>query len=303
MKCASKQFCIVRRVVWVIVILLCGAVGCISAQSASNATAFEVATIKPAVPFDPTKFGPRINLARATYTYQSLKYLIAYAYDVKLPQVSGPEWITSEYFDIVATLPKGAAKEDEKKMLQALLKERFGLAFHIEKREGEVYALVVGKHGAKLKPSPPDSPEPDPNAPLKSGESYAGEGDWKSKVVTNKDGSSTINMGKRGTQTIGFDMESGTQHFERSKMSMDELAGWMPACMGAGASEKYTFVDQTGIKGNYQVALDYPLGLSSDPQDDGSLARSLDALGLKLEKSKAPIDVYVVDHAEKPSAN
>ncbi len=275
--------------------------------------------IKPDAPFDPKKFCPRLNQARATYTDLSLKNLIAHAYDVKLPQVSGPEWISSEKYDIVATLPKGAAKDDEKKMLQALLKECFGLTFHIEKREGEVYALVVGKHGAKLKPSPPGAPEPDPNAPLKLGEKILGEGDSKTKSVTNKDGSRTIDMGKRGTQTFKFDMESGTQHFESSKMSTEELAGWMSMCMGQGVFKKYIFVDETDIKGDYQVSLGCPLEFSiskssagggdasdaipSDPQGGGSLTQFLDALGLRLETRKAPIDVCVIDHAEKTPAN
>jgi uncharacterized protein (TIGR03435 family) len=230
------------------------------------------------------------------------------AYQVKPPQVSGSKSIDSEHFDIVATIPEGAAKEDVPRMLQALLKERFKLAFHIEKREQQTYALVVGKNGAKLKPSPPDSLESDPDAPLKPGESYIG--DTKSKIVKNQDGSSTVNMGKRGTLTNRFDRESMTMHEERSKMTMEELAGELPVRMGAGAYEKYTVVDETGLKGNYQVAMDYPMrgrpasdGVASDPEGTGALTRSLDAMGLKLEKRTAPIDVYVIDHVEKPSEN
>jgi len=299
-----------RFAAFAIVITLLSTRACVSAQEATPATAFEVATIKPAAPFDPRTCCGRFSAGRATYKYSTLKELAAHAYDVKLPQVSGPEWTASEHFDIEAILPEGAAKEDERKMLQALLEERFKLAFHIEKREVEVYALVVGKHGANLKPSPPDPPEPDPDAPLKPGESYAGEGNWKAKVTTNKDGSSTSSMGKRGTQTFKFDSETMTMHWERSKMTMEELVGLLPIYMGTDGFGRYIVVDQTGIKGNYQVAIDYSLPgvpasdtVASDPQGAGALTRSLDALGLKLEKRKAPIDVYVVDHVEKPSEN
>ena len=319
MKHTRNRFRIAYYVLYAIVIALFGAGACASAQKASTTKVFEVATIKPAAPFDPRKFGPRINQARATYTDLSLKNLIAYAYDVKEPQVSGPEWIASEKYDIVATLPKGAAKEDDKRMLQALLKERFKLAFHIEKRELEVYALVVDKHGAKLKPSPPDSPESEADKPLKPGESYVGEGDRKVKQVKNKDGSSTINMGKSGTQTTKFDWESKTMHWERSKITMEEFAKELTSSMDAFKLGGRMVVDQTGIKGNYQVAIDIPLGISmpnrlaasgdasdtipSDPQGGGALNKSLDAMGLKLEKRKVPIDVYVIVHVEKPSAN
>jgi uncharacterized protein (TIGR03435 family) len=73
--------------------------------------------------------------------------------------------------------------------------------------------------------------------------------------------------------------------------------------MGTDGLQKYTVVDQTGLKGNYQVAMDYPLPGGSDPEGAGALTRSLDALGLKLERRMAPTDVYVIDHVEKPSEN
>jgi uncharacterized protein (TIGR03435 family) len=312
MRNASRHVFRLSCAVFAFAITIFGTAACVRAQTASAgpaaAPAFEVATIKPAVPFDPSKFGPRISATRATYTYQSLRDLIEVAYHVKPPQVSGPRLIDSEHYDIVATIPEGAAEADADKMLQALLKERFKLAFHIEKRDEPTYALVVGKNGAKLKPSPPDSPESDPDAPLKPGETYIGN--TKSKIVKNPDGSSTLNMGKRGTLTNKFDRESRTIHEERSKMTMEELAEELPVRMGAGAYEKYMVIDETGLKGNYQVAMDYPLpgatasdGSASDPEGAGALTRSLDALGLKLELRKVPIDVYVIDHVEKPSEN
>ena len=324
MKCASSRFSITHCAVCVVAITLFFAGACASAQKAPAPTAFEVATIKPSpsfdvVPFDPKTFGPRITQARATYTGMSLKYLTAYAYGVKMALVSGPEWMDSERYDIEATFPEGAAREDEPKMLQCLLKERFRLAFHIEQRKEPVYALVVGKNGSELKPSPPDSPDSVLDAPLKPGERYDGQGDRKIRVTTNKDGSLTSDMGKGGTRTTKFDSESMTMHMERSKITMLELAGLLPSMMRAYGPGEHMVADQTGIKGFYQVSLDYSLGISlprrpaaggdasdaipSDPQGGGTLDRSLDALGLKLEKREVMMDVYVVDHAEKPSAN
>jgi uncharacterized protein (TIGR03435 family) len=95
---------------------------------------------------------------------------------------------------------------------------------------------------------------------------------------------------------------------------MGELAQNVTSCLGIGAKE---VVDETVIKGTYQVAWDCPLGgmrrsspgtdataaPPSDPQDSSSLFRSLDLLGLKLDKRKTLQTVYVIDHIERPSAN
>jgi uncharacterized protein (TIGR03435 family) len=286
------------------------------AQSASTAPEFEVATIKPSGPFDPSHFGFRIYPTRATFWSYTVNRLVEHAYSVMPSQVVGKGWMDTDQFDIVATYPKGTNYGDVSKMLQALLKDRFKLALRIEKKESETYALVVGKSGAKLLPPPPDPPAVDPDAPLKPDEKFVGNGDHKSRVTKNKDGSSTLNMGARGTMTTRIDMATGSMHSEWSKISMEALAGMLASCTGRGG---HKVVDETGLKGNYQAAWDCPMGFSipksqsggeasdtmpSDPAGGGDvLAKSLDALGLKLEKRNAPTDVYVIDHVEKPSDN
>jgi uncharacterized protein (TIGR03435 family) len=288
-----------------------------SAQTASADPAFEVATVKPVDPshrFDGTHHWAHVNPAGASYWYMTPIGLIAYAYDVRLFQITGPEWAGHDRFDIEAKFPEGADMKDDRRMLQALLKDRFKLAFHIEKRQLDGYVLLVGKHGEKLRPSPPDPASSETDAPLKQGDDNVGEAPAQPKITNNPDGSSTVDMGKRGTQTTKFDQELGARHFERSKMTMEELAGSLSSCLGTGSLQKV--VDETGIKGTYQVAWDCPslrrrssIGtgadgtLASDPQDVSPLTRSLDALGLKLEKRKILQDVYVIDHVERPSEN
>lgn len=286
-----------------------------SAQTPSTAPSFEVATIKPVIldashHFDPKHFWAHVYQDRASYWSMTPASLISYAYGVESFQVTGPEWTTSNSFDIEAKFPDGAGRKDERRMLQALLKDRFQLSFHIEQRQLEGYALVVGKHGEKLKPSLPDPASPDTGAPLKPGDNNV----VKSEATRNPDGSSTIDMGKRGTQTVKFDQENSAMHYERSKMTMEELATRLGNCLGSGV---HKVADETGIKGTYQVAYDCPLPttqqpstgtdaagtLPSDPQTGGTLNRSLDALGLKLEKRKMPQQVYVIDHIERPSEN
>ena len=242
----------------------------------------------------------------------TLASLISYAYGVESYQVTGPEWTETERYDIEAKFPEGADKKDARRMLQALLKERFGLAFHIEKRELEGYALVVGKNGEKLRPSPPDPVNPETDASLKTEDSSVGDGRAKSNITRNPDGSSTLDMGKRGIQTVKFDQERWAMHYEVSKMTMAQLASRLATCLGSGVHE---VVDETGIKGTYQVAYDCPsatpqpsvvgdaTGTPSDPQGRASLTQSLDALGLKLEKRKVLQDVYVIDQVQRPSEN
>jgi uncharacterized protein (TIGR03435 family) len=260
----------------------------VGAQTASAELSFEVATIKPVVmdashPFDPMHCWAHLTADHASYWSMTLKSLIIYAFDVKAFQVSGPESIDKDRHDIEAKLPEGTTEGDDKKMMQTLLKDRFQLKFHIEKRELEADALVVGKHGANLKPSLTDPPEAGTAAP------------------------------SRGPKTIKFDRENSAIHYEFSKMTMEELAMRLGGCLGR---DQKKVDDETGIKGDYQIAFDCPMrsskpamdGIASDPEgsplsSSSPLVESLDALGLKLEKRKVPMDVYVIDHSEKPSAN
>jgi len=124
---------------------------------------FEVASIKPAPPVAPellrlpgTPLGVRMDKAQASFGGMSLSALISYAYGVKLAQISGPEWLTTQRFDIVAKLPEGGSSERVPEMMQGLLAGRFGLKLHRESKEFSVYALVAAKGGIKLTPRPED---------------------------------------------------------------------------------------------------------------------------------------------------
>ena len=183
---------------------------------AQSRPAFEVAGIRPAAPLDmakmmaaiqagqSSKIGPHVDAERAEYTYMALRELIALAYGMKPYQVSGPDWLAAQRFDIVAKLPDGAVKEDAPKMLRALLEDRFRLAVHRGGAEHPVLALVVGKGGLRLKDS--GTPPPiDEDAPLKPGEVTMESADGPSRMTLNKGGGGTINMGSRGVVTFRTD--------------------------------------------------------------------------------------------------
>jgi uncharacterized protein (TIGR03435 family) len=82
----------------------------------------------------------------------SVQNLLAQAYRIKNFQINGPAWLDSERYEIVAKLPDGATQDQLPGMLQTLLKERFQLAFHLERRTMSAYVLLPGKGEAKLSP-------------------------------------------------------------------------------------------------------------------------------------------------------
>jgi uncharacterized protein (TIGR03435 family) len=124
--------------------------------------AFEVVSIRSAPPFSVEAMrsgqihvGVKVDGAMADFGGQSLMQLICRAYRAEDFQVTGPNWMGSARFDIVAKLPEGASPGQVPEMLQTMLEVRFGLTLHREEKEFPVYALVVGKDGLKLK-HPPD---------------------------------------------------------------------------------------------------------------------------------------------------
>ena len=82
-----------------------------------------------------------------------LKALIEAAYGVRDYQFSGPSWLDSARYDIVAKPPAGFTHAQFQPLLQALLVERFNLRTHREPKEMSVYELLVAKSGATLKES------------------------------------------------------------------------------------------------------------------------------------------------------
>lgn len=128
-------------------------------------TAFEAATIKPSQQADlqgrwgesypvPMRGGPGTSSpGTITLRNASLLTVICAAYGMKRYQVSGPAWLQTAGFTIVAKLPADAAREQIRPMLQNLLAERFHMRAHRAMREMPVYELVVAKGGPKLAPA------------------------------------------------------------------------------------------------------------------------------------------------------
>jgi uncharacterized protein (TIGR03435 family) len=325
------------------------ATGAAFAQTAPKT--FEVASIKPAAPIDMMKMaqamqngeapkvGMHVNPGRVEFIYVDLKTLVSIAYKLKTYQVSGPDWMANQRFDIMATFPSGATRADIPEMLQALLKDRVKLEAHLENKERPVLALVVGKGGPKLKESEGGAPSAiDESAPLKSGEMEQDTPDGPVRTTMDmKTGSGAVNMGTKGTMKFNVDrptpgstpdMSTMAFHIDGQQMTMAgfvEILGQFANQMGGGTGRQ--IVDMTGLKGHYDVSLAIPIadliamaraqgmdvpnlpgagpaGAASDPSGSGSMFTSVQTLGLRLESRKAAVDQVVVDKAEKvPTEN
>jgi uncharacterized protein (TIGR03435 family) len=243
--------------------------------------AFEVASIKPAAPMQMMPGGGgafRISMGgdpgRINYSGATLKMLIERAWSLKPYQVSGPDWLSAERFDVVAKIPDGAKQTDVPRMLQTLLEERFKIRIHREQKTLPVYALVVGKSGPKL------------------------------KKTEDASGGMNMMMNMKGRQVSG-------------KTTMDGLVGMLSRSLDRPV------LDHTELKDTYDISLQWtpddresgPMsglramvggGGDHPPADnsEGGSAPSLFAalqeqLGLRLESTKGPVEIVVVDSIEK----
>ena len=246
---------------------------------------FEVASVKPSAT-PPTHLAYVMNDAKVDLGFISPKILIQMAYKVEPYQISGPEWIATARFDILARLPDGANKTQIPEMLQSLLETRFGLASHRESKEQQVYALLPGKDGPKMKDGAADNSHPDL--------SFLNGRRLLTKLST-EDGFWTISqLDTRRT-------------FDAARITMPELARTLMSYV------EDPVVDLTGLKGAYQVSLEVPLDLravqvlrdrgvasaNTDPVGGVSIFASVQKLGLTLEHRKAPVEHLIVDHMEK----
>jgi uncharacterized protein (TIGR03435 family) len=132
---------------------------CVAFAQTPPATAFEVTSVKPGKPG--ARYQPPA-CANGTYIAngQGVANSIAFAYDVPLFRLAGiPEWVRSRdsLFDIEGKAAMAVSERHCRLMVQALLADRFHLAFHRETRPTPIYALVQGKSKPKLSVANPDS--------------------------------------------------------------------------------------------------------------------------------------------------
>ena len=233
----------------------------------SGQTVFDAASIKPS----PRSFKPD-DAAHTVVTPGgvsmfgiTLQASVEWAYGIGDEQVSGPAWLGTERYDIVAKAGDAVPVPELRLMMQALLADRFGLVLHHESKERAVFVIAVGEKGPKLARA-----------------TEAGTAEMK--VVDD---------------SLVFD------HF-----TLAEIAERLSVTLGRPV------LDWTGIAGEFNVSVPVAGGLVDMKMaaEQAALANlAVDAspyssafrrVGLKLEAKKAPVDVIVIDHAERvPKAN
>lgn len=275
------------------------------AQSGDASPKFEAASVKPAPPPTPAvrnhinTGGPgTADPGRVDWLSVSMTGFLMEAYNVKPYQISGPDWLGTTKFQLTATVPKGATKEQYRLMLQNLLAERFKIKVHFEKKEGAVYSLVVGKNGPKMRESV-DEPAPKDGTPAPA-----------PSAQKDSDGF-PVYPTARGAYTV---TANGRTRLRAQQVTMERLVAVLTNQLGR------TVTDETGLKGKYDFALTYaPAGAggnSAAPSADVSTANGSEAIpdtdligalqqiGLRLEQKKAMIDMLIIDHLEKiPTEN
>ncbi len=192
-----------------------------------------------------------------------MKVLIMFAYHLRADALSGgPGWIESDRYDVVAKAPEKAPQDDIRRMLQALLAERFHLAVHTDQKVMPAFALIVGKSGPKLQPS-----------------------------------DTAILSAQRCTPADGA---PGQRHIECRHLTSAVLADYLQEL--APRDFPVPVVDQTELKGAYDFKLDWvPTTAAAQLDDSGPTIFDAVAiqLGLKLESRKLPLPVIVIDRVDR----
>lgn len=236
--------------------------------------AFDVATIKPN---DKATSMQRLTVNGRNFniTGGSLEDMMGFAYQVQSRQVvNPPSWFTSDRYDIAAVPDHEGAPNPEqvRMMVRKLLEERFALKVHHEKREMPAFVMTVSKSGSKLQPTQLKGPLPG----------------------------------------FGFGPAQGGMTMRVMNSTMDEFKGFLQ-----GALLDRPVVDDTGLKGNYDFHVTFtpddsmfhgrlPFQKPADASAEAApsfFEAITSETGLKLSPEKAPVDVIVIDHVEKPSAN
>lgn len=243
------------------------------AMAADANPSFEVATIKPSQPDRPGKgFGVRGSHFNTINT--TLSDLITFAYGIQQKQIVGaPSWVDTDKWDIEAQpdVPGAPNRNQVATMVEKLLADRFQLKFHKESKELSAYVLTVSKTGQKMTKSDSDAQLP---------------------------GLFFTNLSP-ATLTV-------------RNATMDDFSHLLQS-----AVLDRPVVDQTALTGKWNFLLKWTADESQfggmgvkvpAPSDAADAPPPLftaiqEQLGLKLDAGKAQVPVFVIDKAEKPSAN
>jgi len=243
-----------------------------SMAARGQAPAFEAASIKishaSGTGSGMSRYPNRIRIINST-----LKFCVQVAWNVKDFQVAGGAgWMDTERYEIDAVAAEPFKKDEYREMLRSMLADRFGLAVHSETQDRQGYILIAARNGPKL---PPPADDPD---------------------------------------VMFSGTPSGNRTLKARNVTLKGLADALSLPLRA------IVVDQTGIEGRYDVSFEWTPDAASMPRvsksgeplppapADAASGPSIftalqEKLGLRLESRKVPVEVIVIDHANRPSEN
>ena len=275
-------------------------------QSPEPAPAFEVASVKA------NKTGEAggslvMPPGRFTATNIPLKVLITNAYQLSFFQVvGGPDWVSTDRFDIAARTPDGTPPDQTRAMVRTLLKERFKLVVHMETRDTPIYALVTAR--ADKRPGPNLEPSATDCGPIRAERAAA-----IAEVARARGGRVPVPPPPGPNDPVVCQMRvSG-----RGGSALTYRAGNITMTALANALRPYVgreVVDRTGLVGEFDFELQFApppttgsvdAGIPVAPLDDAaSIFTALqEQLGLRLESTRGPVELMVIDSAERPAEN
>jgi uncharacterized protein (TIGR03435 family) len=278
------------------------------AQS-SSPPVFEVASVRLSSPGIQRRY--RIMDTRVDAANVPVRWILLTAFGLTSTtefQLAAPGWVDETRVDIQATIPAGRTRRDVPQMLQALLRERFGLMAHVEPRPMDVYELLVDTGGLKmtevapLDELTPEIPNDNPGKSPSGSISETVDGPIRSEMIT---------LGYRTTTTRArYDRvftERRSQIIDAARISIAEFASMLTTTMDQPV------IDKTGLTGLYRFTVELPpdatsvrrlmaLGITTTVQGTPltdptgfSVFKAVEGLGLKLEQRRSPVDVVVVD--------
>jgi uncharacterized protein (TIGR03435 family) len=213
-----------------------------------------------------------------------LALLVAKAYDRDLYQVSGPDWLLEDLFEVTALVPENTTIDEFRRMLQSLLADRFALKVRPETREIAGYELSLGPRGPKLKEAGPPVAPPDHLLP-------------SAMNRLDPNGFPNLLPGETIASALG-------RYRRHTQETMGELTKWLTIWLGKPV------IDQTALTGRYDITLSFVMPRPNQAQTDGpdtngpTLADAVRETGLRLVSKRVPVDYIVVESARRiPAAN
>jgi uncharacterized protein (TIGR03435 family) len=255
----------------------------------AQAPSFEVASVKvntignqQSVPQNPQPGG------RVTLTNRTLRFLVQFAYssfesplqDFQL--AGGPDWVDRDRFDITAKMPDNPAPGVEtanlaRLMLRTLLADRFALKVRMEKREMPIYALVLARPDGRLGPG------------------LRPRGDSCDRVVRPR----ALEFNEpnlKGDQPLCGLLRGGNGSLTYRGVSVAALL--RPSALG---SVDRIVIDHTRLSGAFDIDLTWAVDGGPSPDAPSIFTAVQEQLGLRLQPASAPIQVVVIDDAQRPS--